>query len=181
MISRAARQAVFPARFQLIAAMNPCPCGYLGDSIGSCHCTADQVERYRTRISGPLLDRLDLHVHVPRVEFKSLREPTAAREGSTEIAARVIRTRQLQLHRQGVCNAHLDNATVERYCKPNAAGLGLLEHAMQFGLSARGYHRVLKVARTIADISARPQIEVVHIAEALTLRSLDRRPGRAAR
>ena len=179
-ISRAAHQAVFPARFQLIAAMNPCPCGYLDDSIGSCHCTADQVERYRTRISGPLLDRLDLHVHVPRVEFKSLRGPSTTREGSTEVAARVIQTRQVQLHRQGACNADLDNATVERHCTPNAAGLGLLERAMQLGLSARGYHRVLKVARTIADISARAQIETVHIAEALTLRSLDRQPRRAA-
>ncbi len=176
-ISRAAHQAEFPARFQLIAAMNPCPCGYLGDANGSCHCTGDQVGRYRARISGPLLDRLDLHVHVPRVEFMSLRAPSSVREGSTEIAARVIRTRQLQMQRQGACNAHLDNATVERCCAPNAACLGLLERAMQHGLSARGYYRVLKVARTIADMSARPQIEVAHIAEALTLRSLDRRAG----
>src|SRR5208282_3586438 len=159
-ISRAAHQAEFPARFQLIAAMNPCPCGYLGDAIGNCHCTADQVQRYRTRISGPLLDRLDLHVHVPRVEFKSLREPSGAREASTEVAARVMRTRELQIRRQGACNAHLDNAVVERYCTPNAAGLGVLERAMDhLGLSARGYHRVLKVARTIADMSGRPQIE----------------------
>ncbi len=174
-ISRAARQAEFPARFQLIAAMNPCPCGYLGDPIDSCHCTADQVQRYRARISGPLLDRLDLHVHVPRVEFKSLREPRGGGEASAEVAARVIRTRKLQIQRQENSNAHLDNAAVERYCTPNAAGLGVLERAMQhYGLSARGYHRVLKVARTIADMTGQPQIEVSHITEALTLRSLDR-------
>jgi magnesium chelatase family protein len=174
-ISRAARQAEFPARFQLIAAMNPCPCGYLGDPIDSCHCTAEQVQRYRTRISGPLLDRLDLHVHVPRVEFKSLCEPCGGSEASTEVAARVMRTRELQMQRQGACNALLNNAAVERYCTPNAAGLGVLERAMQhLGLSARGYHRVLKVARTIADMNGRPQIEAKHISEAVALRSLDR-------
>ncbi|HMA00591.1 MAG TPA: YifB family Mg chelatase-like AAA ATPase [Steroidobacteraceae bacterium] len=174
-ISRAARQAEFPARFQLIAAMNPCPCGYLGDANDRCHCTADQVQRYRARISGPLLDRLDLHVYVPRVEFKSLRQPDGPREPSAEVAARVARTRELQMRRQGVCNAHLDNAAVERYCAPNAAGFGILERAMQhLGLSARGYHRVLKVARTIADMCGGPRIEAGHITEALVLRSLDR-------
>jgi magnesium chelatase family protein len=174
-ISRAARQAEFPARFQLIAAMNPCPCGYLGDAGGSCCCTADQVQRYRSRISGPLLDRLDLHLQVPRVQFKSLRESGGCCEASKEVAARVMRTRDVQMRRQAVCNAHLNNAAVERFCTPNAAGLGLLERAIQqLGLSARGYHRVLKVARTIADMSGSPQIEVAHISEALALRSLDR-------
>jgi magnesium chelatase family protein len=178
-ISRAARQAEFPARFQLIAAMNPCPCGYLGDVLGSCQCTAEQVQRYRARISGPLLDRLDLHVHVPRLEFKSLRERSGGREASTEVAARVRRTRELQIHRQGACNARLDIAAVERYCTPNAAGLSILERAMQhLDLSARGYHRVLKVARTIADMSGQSQMEVAHIAEALALRSLDRQPAK---
>jgi magnesium chelatase family protein len=174
-ISRAARQAEFPARFQLIAAMNPCPCGYLGDTNGSCHCTADQVRRYRNRISGPLLDRLDLHVHVPRVEFKSLREQSGSSETSKDVAARVMRSRELQVRRQGGCNADLDNAAVERHCTPSAAGLRVLERAMQqLGLSARGYHRVLKVARTIADMGGGPQIELAHITEALSLRSLDR-------
>src|SRR5450631_1415904 len=174
-ISRAARQAEFPARFQLIAAMNPCPCGYLGDATGSCHCTGDQVQRYRARISGPLLDRLDLHVHVPRVEFRSLRQPSGCRETSAEVAARVMRTRELQIQRQGACNAHLDNSGVDRYCTPDTAGLDVLERAIQrLGMSARGYHRVLKVARTIADMSGRPLIEVAHISEALALRSLDR-------
>jgi magnesium chelatase family protein len=174
-ISRAALQAEFPARFQLIAAMNPCPCGYLGDPIDGCHCTADQVQRYRTRISGPLLDRLDLHVHVPRVGFRSLRGSNAGGEASAVVAARVMQTRELQIHRQGACNAHLNNAAVERYCTPNADGLGILERAMQhLGLSARGYHRVLKVARTIADMNGEPRIEAKHITEAVALRSLDR-------
>jgi magnesium chelatase family protein len=175
-ISRAGRQAEFPARFQLIAAMNPCPCGYLGDANGSCHCSAEQVQRYRNRISGPLLDRLDLHVNVPRVEFRSLREPSACREASREVAARVLRTRERQMRRQRGCNAGLDNAGVERHCTANADCLVLLERAMQqLGLSARGYHRVLKVARTIADMDAGEHIEPGHISEALALRSLDRR------
>jgi magnesium chelatase family protein len=174
-ISRVARQAEFPARFQLIAAMNPCPCGYLGDANGSCHCSAEQVQRYRNRISGPLLDRLDLQVNVPRIEFKSLREPSACREASKEVAARVMRAREVQMRRQGGCNAGLDNAAVERHCTANAACLGLLERAMQqLGLSARGYHRVLKVARTIADMAGHKQIELGHVSEALALRSLDR-------
>lgn len=174
-ISRAALQAEFPARFQLIAAMNPCPCGYLGDPIGRCHCTADQVQRYRTRISGPLLDRLDLHVHVPRVPFRSLHGSNGGGEASTVIAARVMQTRELQIRRQGACNALLNNAAVERYCTPNTDALDVLERAMGYlGLSARGYHRVLKVARTIADMNGQPQIEAKHITEALALRSLDR-------
>jgi magnesium chelatase family protein len=174
-ISRAARQAEFPARFQLIAAMNPCPCGYFGDANGGCHCSAEQVRRYRNRISGPLLDRLDLHVNVPRVEFNSLREPSAGREASKDVAARVMRAREVQLRRQGGCNAGLDNTAVERHCKPNAACASLLERAMQqLGLSARGYHRILKVARTIADMDRRELIELRHISEALALRSLDR-------
>jgi magnesium chelatase family protein len=177
-ISRAGRQAEFPARFQLIAAMNPCPCGYLGDALGNCQCTAEQVQRYRARISGPLLDRLDLQVHVPRLDFKSLRERRGGREASTEVAARVTRTRDAQIRRQGACNAHLDNAAVERYCMPNAAGQAILERAMQhLGLSARGYHRVLKVARTIADMNGQSHIEVAQITEALALRSLDRHPA----
>jgi magnesium chelatase family protein len=179
-ISRAARQAEFPARFQLIAAMNPCPCGYLGDAIGGCLCTADQVQRYRTRISGPLLDRLDLHVHVSPVEFKSLLEPNRERETSAQVAARVRRAREVQIRRQGVCNANLDNAAVERHCTPNAAGLDILERGMQhFGLSARSYHRLLKVARTIADMAEQPQIEARHLTETLALRSLDRHRGAA--
>ena len=175
-ISRAARQAEFPARFQLIAAMNPCPCGYLGDALANCRCTPAQVTGYRNRISGPLLDRLDLHVHVARVAFKSLREQSSGHEASAAVAARVTRTRELQMQRQGACNAHLDNAAVERYCTPNAGGLDILERAMRrLGLSARGYHRILKVARTVADLGGQPQIGPAHVLEGLALRSLDRR------
>jgi len=174
-ISRAARQAEYPARFQLIAAMNPCPCGYLGDSIGTCHCSLDQVQRYRNRISGPLLDRLDLQVHVPRVEFKSLRDRSAGREASAAVAARVMRTQELQIRRQGVRNGELDTAAVERYCALPGSGWKLLERAVQqLGLSARGYHRVLRVARTIADMHDSPQIALDHLSEALALRALDR-------
>jgi magnesium chelatase family protein len=143
---------------------------------GGCHCSAEQVQRYRTRISGPLLDRLDLQVYVPRVEFKSLREPHDVCESSAGVAARVILTREVQTRRQGICNAHLDNVAVERHCTPNVAGLRLLERAtQQLGLSARGYHRVLKVARTIADMSEARHVDMAHVAEALSLRSLDRR------
>jgi magnesium chelatase family protein len=179
-ISRAARQAEFPARFQLIAAMNPCPCGYLGDARAFCHCSAERVQRYRNRISGPLLDRLDLHVNVPRVEFHFLREPGVSREASKNVASRVMRTREIQILRQGGCNAGLDNAAVELHCPTNTACSGLLERAMrQLGLSARGYHRVLKVARTIADMDGQKQIEPAHITEALALRSLDRQRAAA--
>src|SRR5260370_33392307 len=110
--------------------MEACRCGCLGGANDRCHCTGVQVQRYRARISGPLLDRLDLHVHVPRVEFKSLREPSGCREASTEVAARVMRTRELQIQRQGVCNAYLDNAAVERRCTPRPAGMALLERAI---------------------------------------------------
>jgi magnesium chelatase family protein len=133
------------------------------------------VQRYRSRISGPLLDRLDLHVHVPRVDFKNLCEPGGGSEASAQVAARVMRTQELQIQRQGVCNVHLGNAAVERYCTPSAAGLRVLERAMQqLGLSARGYHRVLKVARTVADMSGRLQIDAAHVGEALALRALVR-------
>jgi len=134
------------------------------------------VLRYRARISGPLLDRLDLHVHVPRVELKSLRGQDGGGEASAKVAARVMRTRELQVQRQGICNAHMVNAAVEYYCTPDTAGLDVLERAMKrLGMSARGYHRILKVARTIADMSGRPLIEAAHISEALALRSLDRK------
>ena len=175
-ISRAARQAEFPASFQLIAAMNPCPCGYLGDLAGRCRCTSEQVQRYRSRISGPLLDRLDMHVEVPRVHAESLRDSGSSSECSAEVAVRVVRARELQLQRQGVCNSRLDNASIERYCKPDKKGLALLEQAMRhFGLSARAYHRILKVARTLADLAGQPAVSTNQVSEAMALRQLDRR------
>lgn len=174
-ISRAARQAEFPAGFQLIAAMNPCPCGYLGDPQGRCRCTREQVQRYRSRISGPLLDRLDMHIEVPRVPAEFLRKPPASDETTAEVAVRVVRARELQQQRQGVCNSRLGNAGIERYCKPDRQGLAFLEQAARrFDFSARAYHRILKVARSIADLAGRSEVSTAHVSEAMVLRRLDR-------
>ncbi|MDN5865467.1 MAG: YifB family Mg chelatase-like AAA ATPase [Gammaproteobacteria bacterium] len=175
-ISRAARHAEFPARFQLAAAMNPCPCGYLGDPRGRCRCTPDQIARYRGRISGPILDRIDLHVEVPRVEAVALDpERPADGEPSEEVAARVAQARERQLARAGRINAVLAVAGINRFCRPDAAGKQLLEQAStRLGLSARGYHRILKLARTIADLAGAEAIATPHIAEAIGFRSLDR-------
>jgi magnesium chelatase family protein len=174
-ISRAAMQAEFPASFQLIAAMNPCPCGYLGDPASQCRCTQEQVQRYRSRISGPLLDRLDMHIEVPRVAAEFLRKPSAPSEGTAEIAVRVVRARELQHDRQGMCNSRLEGASIEHYCKPDTQALVVLEQAARhFNISARAYHRILKVARTIADLGARAGVSAMHVSEAMTLRQLDR-------
>ncbi len=175
-VSRAARQAEFPAAFQLIAAMNPCPCGYLGDASGRCHCSADQVQRYRARISGPLLDRIDLHVEAPRVAREALRPDTPPDgEASTKVAARVHAARERQLARGKKPNARLATREINKHCKPDATGQQLLERAMeQLGLSARAYHRILKVARTIADLAESETVSSTHIAEAVGYRMLDR-------
>jgi len=174
-VSRAARQSEFPARFQLIAAMNPCPCGHLGDPAGKCRCTLEQVQRYRMRISGPLLDRLDLHVEVPRVAAETLRNDGPPPESSAAVSQRVCASRQRQIDRQGKSNARLNNMEVDRHCTPDAQGLTVLERAMQrFALSARAYHRILKVARTIADLEAASAVAVAHVSEAIGLRRLDR-------
>jgi magnesium chelatase family protein len=178
-IARAAAHLEFPARFQLIAAMNPCPCGHHGDPSGDCHCTGEQVERYRSRISGPLLDRLDLHVEVPRVDASYWCQRGSLGESSATVAARVSRAREIQTRRQGVCNSRLANAEVERHCRPDPVGRALLERAMEkFRLSARAYHRILRVARTLADLGEEPSIRERHVSEALSLRKLDR--GRLA-
>lgn len=180
-ISRAARQAEFPASFQFVAAMNPCPCGYLGDSQKACKCTPDKVQRYRSRLSGPLLDRLDLHIEVPRVPVETMRKETRDIEPSARVAERVMRARVRQRERQQVTNARLNNREVERYCRPTAEGTQLLERAStMLNLSARAYHRVLKVARTIADLAESEIIEAAHIGEAMTLRRLDRTRTTAA-
>ncbi|HKU12854.1 MAG TPA: YifB family Mg chelatase-like AAA ATPase [Steroidobacteraceae bacterium] len=174
-ISRAARQAEFPATFQLVAAMNPCPCGYLGDAQARCRCTAEQVQRYRSRLSGPLIDRLDLHVEVPRVPTQMLVARTGVVETSAVVAARVRRARELQTARQGTLNARLNNKAVERFCTPTREASALLNRAAStLGLSARAFHRVLKVARTIADIAGIDVIDTHHVGEALALRVLDR-------
>jgi magnesium chelatase family protein len=174
-ISRAAHQAEFPASFQLIAAMNPCPCGYLGDPTGRCRCTAEKVHKYRGRISGPLLDRLDMHVEVPPVPLESLRVPTSEIEKSAAVAARVRDARDFQHDRQGCPNSRLSNRQVEQVCRATPAALTLLERAaLKLGLSARAHHRVLKLARTIADLGQAAEIEPPHVSEALGLRKLDR-------
>lgn len=175
-ISRAAQQAEFPAGFQLIAAMNPCHCGHLGDASGRCRCTAEQIQKYRARISGPLLDRLDMHVEVPRLPADSLRGASVVGEKSALVARRVMHARELQERRQGICNSRLAPASIDRLCRPDETGLAVLEHAMRrFDLSARAYHRILKVARTIADLQAAGAVSAQHVSEAMTLRQLDRR------
>lgn len=173
-ISRAARQADFPAQFQLVAAMNPCPCGYLGHHNGRCRCTPDQVTRYRSRISGPLLDRIDLHLDVPAVPQQELLRQ-AAGEPSAAVRQRTAAARALAQDRQGVPNARLSTRDIDRYCTPDPGGTALLRQAIaRLGLSARAYHRVLKVARTIADLAGSPAVDGNHVAEAIQYRRLDR-------
>jgi magnesium chelatase family protein len=176
-ISRAARQADFPARFQLVAAMNPCPCGHLGDKSGhTCKCTAEQVNRYRQRISGPLLDRIDIHIEVPRVPPQQLQHAAANNsENSQQVRSRVEQARAIQLRRSGVPNAALTSREVEQFCRLEPQATQLIHRAMeQLGLSARAYHRILKLARTIADLDNREQITTEHLGEAIGYRRLDR-------
>lgn len=175
-ISRAARQADFPARFQLVAAMNPCPCGYLGDANGRCRCTADQVRSYRARVSGPLLDRIDLHVEVPAVPHADLLGPFKdGGEPSAQVRERVQTARERQLQRSGVANFRLGTKQIEQVCALDADNRRLLELAMQrLSLSARAAHRILKVARTIADLDGVEQIGNTHLSEAIQYRCLDR-------
>ena len=174
-VSRAALQTRYPAAFQLIAAMNPCPCGHLGDPCGDCRCTPPQVQRYRRRISGPLLDRLDMHVEVPRLSAAEFEAARAGEETSATAAARVARARTLQISRQGVCNARLPDAGVDRCCTPDRVGRRLLERAMERrGLSGRARQRVLRVARTLADLEDASPVSAAHVGEALLLRCLDR-------
>lgn len=169
-ISRAARQADFPARFQLIAAMNPCPCGYLGHPAGKCRCTPDQIARYRGRISGPLLDRIDIQIEVPALSHEDLlRQPDG--EASATIQARVEAARVTQMTRQGKPNAELGTKEIDIHCAPDAAGEALLKQAIsRLNLSARAYHRILKVARTVADLAGDERIATRHIAETIQYR-----------
>jgi len=172
-ISRAARQAAFPARFQLITAMNPCPCGMAGDSSGRCNCSAEQIQRYRGKISGPLLDRIDIQVEVTRPDKSILSEPADNIENSGAVRERVIKSRALQLERAGKPNALLDNAELSRHCHIEGEQLGLLEMAAeQLFLSPRACHRILKVSRTIADLDHAKDIACEHIAEAIAFRRL---------
>ncbi|MFC4933410.1 YifB family Mg chelatase-like AAA ATPase [Massilia sp. GCM10023247] len=169
-ISRAAHQADFPARFQLIAAMNPCPCGWQGHPSGKCRCTNESAQRYRDRISGPLLDRIDMQIEVGAMSPAAM-SAQADGESSAAIAGRVAAAHALQLARQGKPNQRLSTHEIDRLCVPDAAGDKLLRSAMSMmNWSARAYHRVLKVARTIADLAGAPAIDATHMAEAVSYR-----------
>ncbi len=174
-VSRAARQAEFPARFQLVAAMNPCPCGYLGHPGGRCRCTVEQIQRYRARISGPLMDRIDMHVEVPALPRALLSKTDTGAESSAEVRARVTRARERQLARAGRANVLLAGKALEAHCGARANARELLDDAIaRLGLSARAYHRILRVARTIADLDGAGEIDTRHVSEAVGYRRLDR-------
>jgi len=174
-ISRAGGQADYPANFQLIAAMNPCPCGYLGDRFADCRCSGDRVAAYRRKISGPLLDRIDLHVEVLRPPTELLRSGESGGESSSKVRKRVEKAWALQLQRSGINNARLGGDDLESVCQATDECWALLESAAeQFNLSARAHQRVLRVARTIADLAGDEKITPAHVAEALSLRCLDR-------
>ncbi len=173
-ISRAARQASFPARFQLVAAMNPCHCGHLGDGTDRCRCTSEQVARYRRRVSGPFLDRIDLQIEVPALPRGQLLSEQPDAEDSATIRQRVCAARERQLERAGKPNAYLNQKERQLHCRIGESEQHLLEHAMQrLNLSARGLHRILKVARSIADLADSPDITAEHLTEAISLRRLD--------
>ena len=190
-IARAAMSLSFPARFMLAAAMNPCPCGYFNDKSRECMCTPPMIQRYVSKVSGPLLDRIDIHIEVPAVQYKELRGGSAA-EGSTEIRERVVAARGRQHARFEAdtarvksaggpaakpifANAQMATRQIRAYCELSSDAERLLERAMQQqGLSARAHDRILKVARTIADLEAAQDIAVKHIAEAIQYRTLDR-------
>ncbi len=181
-LTRLKRTCEFPARFQLVAAMNPCPCGYAGEPRGRCRCTAEQVARYRRRISGPLIDRIDLHVQLKALPVKHLlpESGTQEAESSATVAARVHAVRQVQLRRQGKLNARLTAAELTAHCSLQRESSNLLGTAIaRLGLSARACHRVLKVARTCADLAGAERIRSVDVAEAVQLRTLDKQSGAA--
>lgn len=183
-ISRAAISLTYPSRFILIAAMNPCPCGFLGDLHKECRCTPAQIQKYRAKISGPLLDRIDIHCDVPAVRFKELSGDSTG-ESSKEIKARVDKARHLQIERFAChaqrhgkkiyCNSQMTTHHIKKFCEIGEEGKRLLEMAIdKLGLSARAYTRILKVARTIADLESEEQIKTHHLSEAIQYRSLDR-------
>ncbi len=175
-IARAARQVEFPARFQLVGAMNPCPCGYLGDPTRQCRCTPDQIRRYRHRLSGPLLDRIDLQVEVAALPLPELMTPQAQTEESSAVVhARVCAARQRQLERQNASNSTLAGVALDTHCALSATDQHWLQQVLeQLQMSARGWHRCLRVARTIADLAGQAQIERTHLLEAIGYRSFDR-------
>src|SRR6266536_2609893 len=179
-IARAAMSLTFPARFMLAAAMNPCPCGFHNDRTRDCQCTPPMIQRYVSKISGPLMDRIDIHIDVPAVNYKEMRS-TSEPESSAKIRERVMHARQKQLERFATsrqklyCNAQMSSRHIRSFCELSADCERLLERAMtQQGLSARAHDRILKVARTIADLEDAANLEPKHIAEAIQYRSLDR-------
>jgi len=176
-ISRAAQQMEFPARFQLIAAMNPCPCGFLGDPSGRCHCSSEQVQRYRARISGPVLDRIDMHIEVPALPHRQWHEDQPQPEASShQVRQRVCLARQRQLQHTGKANHLLSPPEIARCCQLAENDSRLLEIACErLGLSARAYHRILRLARTIADLGDAERITSAHLSEAISYRRLDRK------
>ena len=176
-IARAREQLRFPARFQLVAAMNPCPCGYQGDPSGRCRCSPEQIQRYRGKLSGPLLDRIDLHLAMRNEPFKLTGETGRSKPDTATAAAQVAAARQAQQQRQQCLNAHLDLAGIQQHCALTETDGRWLEQAVErLGLSRRASHRVLKVARTLADLAGSPALERPHLAEALQYRQLDRQP-----
>ena len=173
-ISRAARQATFPARFQLVTAMNPCPCGMSGDDSGRCYCSAEQIQRYRNRVSGPLLDRIDIQIEVIRPKNSILSTPTDNIENSTTVRKRVIESREIQIARAGKYNAMMSNGDLKQFCLIKNDTLQLLEQATEkLYLSPRACHRILKVSRTIADLDGVTDINSEHVAEAISFRRLN--------
>jgi magnesium chelatase family protein len=177
-ITRAAHTITFPARFTLVAAMNPCPCGYATDMTRRCTCTESQIRRYRMRISGPLVDRIDIHIEVPKLRPDEILEPSQS-ETSAQIRERVMRARQIQLERfagSGIfCNAHMQQKHMRQFCIMTEGAKQILRRAIEsLGFSARGSDRILKVARTIADLCGSELIREEHIAEAIQYRALDR-------
>jgi len=177
-ISRASSSVTYPANFMLVAAMNPCPCGFFGDLKRECTCSLPQIHRYRTKISGPLMDRIDIHLEVPSVPYREL---SAVTDGSSseEILGRVMEAREIQAGRfteaDILCNADMNSRQVKRFCRIDSESGTLLERAMErFGLSARAHARILKIARTIADLAGSSKIKALHVAEAIQYRTLDR-------
>ncbi len=176
-ISRATMSLTFPSKFMMIAAMNPCPCGYFGSSIRECKCSPMQIQRYVNKVSGPLLDRIDIHIEVPAVKFKDLNNTTT--DNSTNIRERVIRARDIQIKRfhkeQIYANAQMNSKLIQRHCEISNTSKTMVEQAInRLGLSARAYDRILKVSRTIADLEDSINIENHHLAEAIQYRSFDR-------
>jgi magnesium chelatase family protein len=178
-ISRAATSLTYPSNFMLLAAMNPCPCGYFADPKHTCRCSHQQIHRYRSKISGPLLDRIDIHVEVPAVPYKDLMQESNA-ESSAAIRQRVADCRCIQSRRFArakiYCNAQMGSRHIKKHCQIDMASRNLLESAIdKLGLSARAFNRILKIARTIADLEAKSDLQVDHISEAIQYRNMDRK------